>query len=89
MLDSYSGATRVYFIVGDPIAQVKSPSGVTRLIRERGADAIVVPAHASPADFADVVATAQRLRNVDGIIVTVPHKFAALEACADVTPRAR
>jgi shikimate dehydrogenase len=89
MLDTYSGATRVFFIVGDPIAQVKSPSGVTRLMRARGADAVVVPAQVAPADLADFFATAQRLRNVDGIIVTVPHKFAAAEVCAGLTPRAR
>ena len=44
MLEGYSGATRVVFIVGDPIAQVKSPAGVTALMRARGADAICVPA---------------------------------------------
>ena len=27
--EGLSGATRVYFIVGDPIAQVRSPKGVT------------------------------------------------------------
>ena len=31
-----SGATRVYFIVGDPIAQVRSPSGVTAALRAAG-----------------------------------------------------
>ena len=29
MLDHYSGATRVIFILGDPIAQVKAPFGLT------------------------------------------------------------
>ena len=35
-----SGATRVHFIVGDPIAQVKSPAGVTQAFAERGMDAL-------------------------------------------------
>ena len=30
MSENLNGATRLYPIVGDPIAQVKSPSGVTR-----------------------------------------------------------
>jgi shikimate dehydrogenase len=76
-LDGYSGATRVIFIVGDPIAQVKSPQGVTESLRARGADAIVVPAHVRPADLAVFFALAERMPNVDGIIVTVPHKFDA------------
>ena len=89
MLDTYSGATRVIFIVGDPIAQVKAPAGVTRLLRDRGADAVVVPAHVRPADLAAFVATAARMPNVDGIIATVPHKFGMAALCDDATPAAR
>ena len=89
MLDTYSGATRVLFIVGDPIAQVKSPAGVTATLRQRGLDAVVVPAHVAPQDLADFLATCARMRNVDGVIVTVPHKFAALPACSALSARAR
>ena len=89
MLDTYSGATRVIFIVGDPIAQVKSPASVTRALRERGEDAVVVPAHVTPADLTAWAAAVLRMRNLGGLIVTVPHKFAALELCASLTPRAR
>lgn len=88
-LSSYSGATRVIYVVGDPIAQVKSPYGVTDLLRRRGADAIVVPAHVVPADLAAWVVATQAMRNCDGIIVTVPHKFAALALCSSATPQAR
>lgn len=88
-LESYSGATRVIFIVGDPIAQVKSPHGVTEALRERRADAIVVPAQVKPADLEAFFALAERMPNVDGIIVTVPHKFDAARLAAHVTPRAR
>jgi shikimate dehydrogenase len=89
MLDTYSGATRVIFIVGDPIAQVKSPAGVTAALRARGADAVVVPAHVVPADLAGFIDGCRRMRNVDGVIVTVPHKFAAAALCERLTPRAR
>lgn len=89
MLDGYSGATRVIFIVGDPIAQVKSPAGVTELMRARGADAVCVPVHVKPGDLADFVRLAEKLPNVDGILVTVPHKFAVLPLCATVAPRAQ
>jgi shikimate dehydrogenase len=88
-LDSYSGATRVIFIVGDPIAQVQSPYGVTQSLRERQADAIVVPAHVKPADIDAFFALAERMPNVDGILVTVPHKFDAVRLCAHVSARAR
>jgi shikimate dehydrogenase len=89
ILDDYSGATRVVFIVGDPIAQVKSPYGVTEAMRARGAEVIVVPAHVKPADLDAFFALTQRMPNVDGIIVTVPHKFDAARLSPHVTPRAR
>ncbi|MCL4698704.1 MAG: hypothetical protein KJ023_16890, partial [Burkholderiaceae bacterium] len=69
MFENYSGATRVIPIVGDPIAQVKSPLGVTAALRARGADAIVVPAHVHAADLPAFFALAERMPNVDGIIV--------------------
>lgn len=87
-LSGFSGATRVIYVVGDPIAQVKSPAGVTAMLRERGLNAIVVPAHVAPADLAQWVAATTAMRNVDGIIVTVPHKFAALALCQHSTARA-
>ena len=89
MLEQLSGSTRVHFIVGDPIAQVKSPYGVTQAFEARGHNAIVVPAHVPPASLADWVAGTSKCLNVDGIIVTVPHKFAAFGLCATATERAR
>lgn len=89
MLETYSGATRVVFIVGAPIAQVKSPAGVTAALRARGADAVVVPAHVLPQDLPGWVDAVTRMPNCDGIIVTVPHKFAMHAQCTSLTPRAR
>lgn len=84
-----SGALRVYAVVGDPIAQVKSPAGVTQALRERGQDAVVVPFRVPPAGLAGFLAGLAAARNVDGVIVTVPHKFAACGLCANVSTRAR
>lgn len=33
-----NGATRVYYVVGDPIAQVKSPQGVTVQMQQLGGE---------------------------------------------------
>lgn len=87
-LHPLSGATRVHFIVGDPIAQVKSPAGVSQLLIERGLNAYVMPAHVAPVDLADWVRGVSLARNVDSIIVTVPHKFACFGLCATATPQA-
>ena len=85
----YSGATRVLYIVGDPIAQVKSPAGLTEALRARGADLVVVPSHVAPPDLAAWITATTAMRNCDGIIVTVPHKFAALALCIEASAQAR
>jgi len=88
MTDSLNGATRVHFIVGDPIAQVKSPAGVTQAFLDAGRNAICIPAHVSPADLAGWSVGVSKAQNVDGIIVTVPHKFACFDLCATTSDRA-
>ena len=88
MQSPLSGATRVYYIVGDPIAQVKSPAGVSQALHALGHNAYVMPAHVAPRDLAAWLAGVSRAQNVDGIIVTIPHKFAALALCATSSERA-
>lgn len=89
MQPQLSGATRLHLIVGDPIAQVQSPAFVTKAFVERGANALLAPAHVTPADLAGFLAGLALARNVDGLIVTVPHKFACFGHCTSTTDRAR
>jgi shikimate dehydrogenase len=51
MLAKLSGATRVHIIVGDPIAQVKSPFGMTEAFELNGHDAICIPAQVPAKDL--------------------------------------
>jgi len=82
-----SGATRVHVIVGDPIAQVKSPGGMTAAFGQRETDAICVPVQVSTADLPDFLAIGDKLKNLDGIIVTVPHKFDCYRYCSSGSAR--
>lgn len=84
-----SGETRVLGIVGDPIAQVKSPAGVTAALVRRGINAVLVPMHVSPADLDAFIRGASLMKNLDGLSITVPHKFAAYAHCASATERSR
>lgn len=88
MIPAPTGATRLYVIVGDPIAQVRSPAGMSAEFAARGHDGILVPVQVAPADLSDFLSVAARLKNLDGIVVTIPHKFACFEACASVNHRA-
>lgn len=89
MSEPLNGATRVHYIVGDPIAQVKSPAGVSQALQQRGHNAYVMPAHVAPAQLAAWLAGVSLAQNVDGVIVTVPHKFACFELCSTTSERAR
>lgn len=83
------GATTIFPIVGDPIAQVKSPALLSANLARRGINAIVIPARVTVADFPTWMEAMQRTLNVGGVIITVPHKVAALGHCGDATDRAR
>jgi shikimate dehydrogenase len=89
LLDNYSGATRIYPIVGDPIAQVKSPGRLTRAFEAAGHDAIVVPFQVDPAQIDAFLRALDHARNVDGMLATVPHKFAACRHASSASERAR
>ena len=82
------GATRLYIIVGDPIAQVRSPDGMTQALAALGRNAVLVPVHVAPADLNGLFKAMSRVQNLDGIVATIPHKFAAYEFCAAASERA-
>ncbi|MGW6289919.1 shikimate dehydrogenase family protein [Streptomyces sp. NPDC055107] len=71
------GTTRLYAVLGDPVTQVQSPGLLNPLFARLGIDAVLVPVHVRPADLATVVRGLQRVGNLDGLFVTVPHKAAA------------
>jgi shikimate dehydrogenase len=89
MFSNYGGATRVYPIVGDPIAQAKSPGGLTRAFRAAGHDAIVVPMQVKPAHIEAFLRMLDDVANVDGVVATVPHKFAAFAHASSASERTR
>src|SRR2546421_1050695 len=86
---SLNGATRIHVTIGDPIAQVKSPAGVTAGFQARGADAIMIPLQVKPADIEDFFKLAKKLPNLDVIIITVPHKPVAFRHCDTASERSR
>jgi shikimate dehydrogenase len=84
-----SGKTRIHITIGDPIAQVKSPAGITEGFGKRNVDAIMIPLQVKPADIDNFFRVAKNLPNLDSIVVTVPHKPAAFRFCETTTERAK
>jgi shikimate dehydrogenase len=77
-----TGATRLYVIIGDPIAQARSPEVFTARFTAAGVDGVLVPAHVPVAGFDAIVPALLRLANLDGLLVTAPFK-ARMLAFAD------
>lgn len=71
-----TGRTRVFAVLGDPVAQAKAPALLNAEFARLGTDAVLIPVHAPAARFAEVVTGLQAAGNVDGLLVTVPHKLA-------------
>ena len=68
------GATRLYPIIGDPIAQVRSPEVFSARFAEAGIPAVCIPMHVPSERFDAIVPQLLALGNVDGLIATVPFK---------------
>ena len=84
-----TGTTRIVGIIADPVAHVRTPQVMNAYFADRGVDAVMVPMHVPPDGVSSVLAAARQLRNLAGLIVTVPHKTRVVELCDDVCEQAR
>ena len=84
-----TGATRLYAIVGDPIAQVRSPEVFTGRFAAAGIDAVMVPARIPAERFDEVMPALMAIGNLDGLLVTVPFKARMLPLASRAGAAAR
>ncbi|MGI8526678.1 MAG: shikimate dehydrogenase family protein [Pseudolabrys sp.] len=83
------GSTQFIAILGDPIAQVRSPAMWSALFRHNGVNAICIPVHARAAELGVAIAGLRAAQNCIGLIFTIPHKPAAASHVDELTERAR
>lgn len=88
-VDYVSGKTRLFGIVGHPIEQVRSPEMITAEMTGRGHDAVLVPLHVLPDDFDTVVPQLMQVRNLGGLVFTIPYKARACALADELLPQAR
>jgi len=69
-----TGTSRVFGILADPIAQVRTPQVINAAFREHGIDAVLVPFHVGRDHLAAFFPAIVGMKNFGGLIVTVPHK---------------
>lgn len=90
MPENLNGETRLFPIIGDPIRFVKSPQRLTEGFAKRGHNGLCIPMQVAANDLDVVMRALTRTANVDGLLVTMPHKFTAFAWCAtssDTTTR--
>ncbi|MGY3621788.1 shikimate dehydrogenase family protein [Bradyrhizobium sp. USDA 10063] len=83
------GSTQILGIVGDPICQVRAPEVWSALFRANGFNAVCVPLHVKPAELTIFLTSLRTIQNLVGLIVTIPHKLAAVHHADVLTERAR
>ncbi len=81
------GTTRVYAIIGWPVAHSRSPQMHNAAFSALGMDSVYVPFAVSPDGLAEAV-RGMRALGVAGWNVTVPHKTAIMPFLDEVTPEA-
>lgn len=84
-----TGRTRLFAVLGDPVRQVRAPEMLNPVFAELDLDAVLVPVHAPVRHLREVVRGLQCAGNVDGLLVTVPHKAAVLDFAEVHSPAAR
>lgn len=84
-----TGTTRLYAIIGDPVAHVRTPIKFNERFEAMGIDAVCVPILIPPAEFETALAGMKAMPNLDGFIVTAPHKTAVMRFCDTIEPGAR
>lgn len=83
-----TGTTRLMAMIGDPIAQAKTPSAINPLFAALGQEVNCVPMRVSAADLPQFWAGLKSCQNLIGMGVTLPHKQAAAELCDRLDPLA-
>jgi shikimate dehydrogenase len=89
MLEYLSGETRLFPIIGDPIIYVQSPRRLTSGFAARGHNGLCIPMQVSAADLEPVMQGLTRTPNVDGLLITMPHKFTCFAYCATSSDTAK
>lgn len=83
-----TGSTALFVIVGDPVGQVRSPQVINALFAKAGADAVLVPLHVPRERFAHTMRSLLEIRNLQGIVLTVPFKVEAMSLVQKALPGA-
>lgn len=81
-----TGTTRVFYILGDPVAQVRAPEVYNQLFQSHGVDAVLVPLKLPAAALPGFLEHGMRAENIGGLWATIPHKSQLAELLQPTDP---
>lgn len=82
------GSTRLVAIIGSPVVQVKSPENFNIAFQKGGSDVAMIAMDIPTAGVDAFLECARNWQNLDGFVVTIPHKQAIASGIDSVTSRA-
>lgn len=83
-----TGKSTIYFMLADPIGHVKSPGMFNAVFAAEEIDAIMVPVTVAPGEFETAWNYFRAMKNLKGMVISVPFKALACAAADVRNPRA-
>lgn len=84
-----TGAARVYCLLGDPLSKARTPEHFNGLFAARGLDAVMVPLEVPEGKLASVFSSLKTVKNLHGLILTMPHKVGMARLVDELLPAGR
>ena len=75
------GSTKIYGCLADPIDHVKAPTIFSSIFKEKNIDAVMIPIHVNKDNLENVINTLKKIKNFQGMTVTIPHKTSITKLC--------
>ena len=84
-----TGATRLLAIIGDPVAPLRSPAVFNAAFARLGRDMAFIAFQIRSGALERAWPAFEAMANLDGLVITMPHKEAVLPLLAGLGPTAR
>lgn len=81
-----SGKTHLLAILAHPVGHVRASEFFAPIIQAEKRDAFLVPLHVLPKDLPSMVPMLQKIGNLKGLVITIPHKEAMANLCDETGP---
>lgn len=83
-IPAITGTTQLFAILADPITQVRTPEVMNDYFAEQGVNGVLVPMQVPATGLATAFQALRAMKNLQGFIVTVPHKTEAAALCDEL-----